>query len=76
MPIGHRLAAAAAILTVPAMVAVAVAALFGDPSGLVLALALLAFAAGAAWLAATQRGLVRWLSMIVTAACVVALPSS
>src|SRR4051794_17265774 len=73
MPIGRRVAAGAALLTVPAMVAVAVVALFGDPSGLVLALVLLAVAAGAAWLAATQRRLVRWLSVIAAAACVVGI---
>jgi diacylglycerol kinase family enzyme len=73
MPIGRRLAAGVALLTIPAMVAVAVAALFGDPSGLVLALVLLVLAAGAAWMAATLRGLVRWLSVIAAAACVVGI---
>jgi hypothetical protein len=73
MPIGRRLAAGGALLTLPAMVAVAVPALFGDPSRLVLALFLLALAAGAAWMAATLRGLVRWLSVIAAAACVVGI---
>lgn len=73
MPLGRRLAAATALLAVPAMVAVAVAALLGDPSGLILALVLLALAAGAAWVAATQRAVARWLAVAAVAACVVGI---
>src|SRR4051794_4969298 len=55
------------------MVVVAVVALFGRPSGLVLALALLAIAAGAAWLAATNRGVWRILAVAGVLAAVVGI---
>jgi hypothetical protein len=55
------------------MAVVAVVALFGEPSGLVLALALLAIAAGAAWLAVTNRGVWRVLAMAAVLAAVVAI---
>jgi diacylglycerol kinase family enzyme len=69
----RRLAALAALGAVVAMAVVAVVALFGEPSGLVLALALLAIAAGAAWLAVTNRGVWRVLAMAAVLAAVVAI---
>ena len=51
-----RLAALAALGAVVAMAVVAVVALFGEPSGLVVALVLLAIAAGAAWLRSEGLG--------------------
>jgi diacylglycerol kinase family enzyme len=69
----RRLAALAALGAVVAMAVVAVVALFGEPSGLVLALALMAIAAGAAWLAVTNRGVWRVLAMAAVLAAVVAI---
>jgi diacylglycerol kinase family enzyme len=69
----RRLAALGALATIPAMVIVLVAALFGRPSGLVLALALLALAAAAAWVAATNRGVLRYVAVVAVVAIVVAM---
>jgi hypothetical protein len=69
----RRLAALAALAAVVAMAVLAVVALFGEPSGLVVALVLLAIAAGAAWLAVTNRGVLRVLAMAAVLAAVVAL---
>jgi hypothetical protein len=55
------------------MAVVAVVALFGEPSGLVVALVLLAIAAGAARLAVTNRGVLRVLAMAAVLAAVVAI---
>jgi diacylglycerol kinase family enzyme len=73
MPAPQRAAAALALLAIPAMVVVVVIALFGDPSGLVLSLVLVAVAAGAAWVAATRRGILRWLAAAVAVACLVGI---
>jgi hypothetical protein len=69
----RRLAALAALAAVVAMAVLAVVALFGEPSGLVVALVLLAIAAGAAWLAVTNRGVLRVLAMAAVLAAVVAI---
>ena len=69
----RRLAALGALATIPAMVIVLVAALFGRPSGLVLALVLLALAAGAAWVAVTNRGVLRYVAAAAVVAIVVAI---
>ena len=56
MPVRRRISAGLALGAVPAMIAVAVVALLGDRSGLIVALILVAVAAAAAWLAVTERG--------------------
>jgi diacylglycerol kinase family enzyme len=73
MPVLRRLAAFLALLTVAAMIVVGLVALLGQRSGLLAGVILLAAAAGAAWIAATERGVVRVLAIIGVAACVLGI---
>jgi diacylglycerol kinase family enzyme len=73
MLVKRRLAAVLALLTVVAMVAVGLVALLGQRSGLLAGVIVLAAAAGAAWVAATERGVLRVLAIIGVVACVVGI---